>query len=102
MQPKAVREYVEAQLETWSSIGVNGHFSAPGNSPLVCWQDMAEDCAKKSAHIVGAKPEEIVIMNTLTVNLHMLMASFYRPTEKKHKIILEWRPFPSDFVSFPT
>lgn len=60
---------------------------------------MAEDVAKKSAAIVGALPEEVVMMNTLTANLHFLMASFYRPTEKKHKIILEWRPFPSDHVS---
>ncbi|KAK6222626.1 Kynureninase (L-kynurenine hydrolase) [Pestalotiopsis sp. IQ-011] len=95
-QPKAVRKYLEAQLETWGSIGVHGHFNSMSNSPLVCWQDMAEDCAKKSADIVGASPSEVVIMNTLTANLHMLMASFYKPTEKKHKIILEWKPFPSD------
>lgn len=98
-QPKAVRTYIEAQLETWASIAVGGHFANLGNSPLVCWQDMAEDCAKKSAGIVGAHPKEIVIMNTLTANLHFLMASFYKPTEKKHKIILEWKPFPSDHVS---
>ncbi|KAK2767128.1 l-kynurenine hydrolase 2 [Colletotrichum kahawae] len=94
--PKAVKEYVNAQLETWASTGVNGHFNGFGNSPLVCWQDMAEDVAKKSAPIVGGLPEEVVMMNTLTANLHFLLASFYRPTEKKHKIILEWRPFPSD------
>ncbi|KAK1711577.1 hypothetical protein CaCOL14_010302 [Colletotrichum acutatum] len=94
--PKAVKDYIHAQLETWASIGVNGHFQDLENSPLVCWQDMAEDVAKKSAAIVGALPEEVVMMNTLTANLHFLMASFYRPTEKKHKIILEWRPFPSD------
>ncbi|KAK1659124.1 kynureninase 2 [Colletotrichum godetiae] len=94
--PKAVKDYILAQLETWASIGVNGHFQGLENSPLVCWQDMAEDVAKKSAAIVGALPEEVVMMNTLTANLHFLMASFYRPTEKKHKIILEWRPFPSD------
>jgi len=60
---------------------------------------MAEDCAKKSADIVGASPSEIVIMNTLTANLHFMMASFYRPTGKRHRIILEWKPFPSDWVS---
>jgi kynureninase len=95
-----VREYISAQLETWASIGVNGHFNAPGESPLVCWQDMAADCARKSAPIVGAHTEEVVVMNTLTVNLHLLMAAFYKPTEKRHKIILEWRPFPSDFYTF--
>ncbi|KAH7156084.1 pyridoxal phosphate-dependent transferase [Dactylonectria macrodidyma] len=95
-QPKAVRTYLHAQLETWASIGVNGHFTELDNSPLTQWQDMAEDCAKKSTDLVGASASEIVIMNTLTANLHMLMASFYRPTEKRHKIILEWKPFPSD------
>lgn len=58
-QPKAVRSYIEAQLETWASIGVNGHFSALGNTPLVPWQDMAEDCAIKSADIVGASPPRL-------------------------------------------
>ncbi|RFU72606.1 kynureninase [Trichoderma arundinaceum] len=95
-QPKAVRQYVNAQLETWASIGVNGHFQDMGESPLVQWQDMAEDCANKSADLVGASPSEIVYMSTLTVNLHMLMASFYKPDAKRHKVILEWKPFPSD------
>ncbi|EGO57264.1 hypothetical protein NEUTE1DRAFT_145950 [Neurospora tetrasperma FGSC 2508] len=100
-QPKAVRRYLEAQLETWASIGVNGHFSSLSNSPLTPWQDMAADCAAKSAAIVGAAdPSEVVIMNTLTVNLHFMLASFYRPTDKRHKIILEWRPFPSDWYAF--
>ncbi|CAG9936521.1 unnamed protein product [Clonostachys rosea f. rosea IK726] len=98
-QPKAVREYINAQLETWASIGVGGHFTDLGNSPLTNWQDMAADCAKKSADIVGSSPYEIVIMNTLTANLHFMMASFYKPTEKRHKIILEWRPFPSDYYA---
>ena len=91
-----MREHVNAQLETWASIGVNGHFREMHNSPLVPWQDMAEDCAARSADLVGASPHEIVIMNTLTANLHLMMASFYKPTEKRHKIILEWKPFPSD------
>lgn len=95
-QPKAVREHVNAHLETWASIGVTGHFRDMENSPLSSWQDLAEDCAIKSADIVGASPHEIVIMNTLTINLHLMMASFYKPTEKRHKIILEWKPFPSD------
>ncbi|XWW94920.1 hypothetical protein V2A60_002870 [Cordyceps javanica] len=98
-QPKAVRKYIDAQLETWASIGVNGHFKTMGNSPLAQWQDMAEDCARQSADLVGASPSEIVIMNTLTVNLHMMMASFYKPDAKRHKIILEWRPFPSDYYA---
>lgn len=99
VQPKAVRKYLDAHLETWASIGVNGHFSHLEESPLMPWQHMADECAKSSANIVGASPSEIVIMNTLTANLHLMMASFYRPTEKRHKIIIEWKPFPSDYVS---
>ncbi|KAH6609734.1 kynureninase [Trichoderma cornu-damae] len=95
-QPKAVRRHVDAQLETWASVGVNGHFVDMGESPLVQWQDMAEDCANRSADIVGASPGEIVYMGTLTANLHMMMASFYRPDAARHKVILEWKPFPSD------
>lgn len=66
------------------------------NSPLTQWQDLAEACARTSAEIVGCSPHEVVVMNTLTVNLHLMMASFYRPEGRRHKIILEWKPFPSD------
>ncbi|KAH6839520.1 kynureninase 2 [Chaetomium sp. MPI-CAGE-AT-0009] len=96
-QPKCIRQYIDAQLETWASIGVNGHFTSFDNSPLASWQDMAAACAAESVDLVGAKSaNEIIYMNTLTVNLHLMMASFYRPTEKRHKIIAEWKPFPSD------
>ena len=93
-----MRQYVDAQLETWASIGVRGHFLDLDGSPLSNWQDMAEQCANQSAHLVGASPEEIVVMNSLTTNIHFLLASFYRPTEKRYKVILEWKPFPSDYV----
>ncbi|KAK4236847.1 kynureninase 1 [Achaetomium macrosporum] len=96
-QPKCIRQYLDAQLEAWASIGVNGHFTSLDNSPLTAWQDMAADCAQKSVDLVGAaSPSEVIYMNTLTVNLHLMMASFYRPTAKRHKIIAEWKPFPSD------
>ncbi|KAK4131571.1 kynureninase 2 [Trichocladium antarcticum] len=96
-QPKCIRKHLEALLETWGAIGVNGHFSSLGNSPLTAWQDMAADCAQKSVDIVGAASvSEVIYMNTLTANLHLLMASFYRPTATRHKIIAEWKPFPSD------
>lgn len=101
LQPKAVAEYLGAYLQTWGSIAVGGHFTQLEDSPLTPYQDMAADCARKSADIVGAAPEEIVVMNTLTVNLHLMMAAFYRPSGKKQKIMLEWRPFPSDYVSDP-
>ncbi len=93
-----MRRYIDAQLETWASVGVYGHFAAPANSPLAPWQDMAEQCARQSADMVGARPGEVVVMNGLSANIHFLMASFYRPTEKRHKILLEWKPFPSDWV----
>ena len=101
LQPKAVSKYLNAYLNTWGSIAVNAHFTEVQESPLVPFQDMAAECATKSASIFGALPEEIVVMNSLTVNLHLMMAAFYRPTEKKNKIMLEWRPFPSDYV-WPT
>lgn len=99
LQAKATREYVTAQLDTWASLGVNGHFVDLHDSPLVNWQDMAADCARKSAPVMGALPAEVVYMNTLTANIHLLMASFYKPDPKRHKIILEWKPFPSDYYA---
>lgn len=101
LQPKAISEYLGAYLQTWGSIAVGGHFTQLEDSPLVPYQDMAAECARKSADIVGAAPEEIVVMNTLTVNLHLMMTAFYKPVGKKNKIMLEWRPFPSDYVSVP-
>jgi len=98
-QPKLVSSYLQTHLETWADHGVNAHFTDFDESPLSAWQDMAEACAKKSAPIFGASASEIVIMNTLTANLHLMMASFYKPTQQRHKIICEWKPFPSDFVS---
>ncbi|KAL2158160.1 hypothetical protein VTH06DRAFT_4728 [Thermothelomyces fergusii] len=99
-QPKGIRAHLEAQLETWASLGVNGHFTSLDNSPLAAWQDMAADCAQKSVDLVGAaSASEVIYMNTLTVNLHLMLASFYRPTAKRHKIIVEWKPFPSDYYA---
>lgn len=99
LQPKATRTYLNAQLDTWASIGVNGHFTDLEKSPLTQWQSLAEHASALQAPLFGAKPEEIATMGSLTMNLHLLMASFYRPTEKRHKIILEWKAFPSDHVS---
>lgn len=99
LQPKAVGEYLNAYLKTWGSIGVGGHFTQLEDSPLTPYQDMAADCARKMAPIVGASPSEIVAMNTLTINLHLMMSAFYKPTEKKHRIMCEWRPFPSDWYA---
>jgi kynureninase len=75
---------------------VHGHFRDLEDSPLTQWQLLAEHASKLSAPIVGALPSEVAIMGTLTVNLHLLMASFYTPMAAKNKIILDWKAFPSD------
>lgn len=100
LQPKAAREYLNAHLNTWGAIGVNGHFTDLEKSPLTQWQSYAEHAAALSAPIVGAKAGEVAVMGSLTMNLHLLMASFYKPTATRRKIILEWKAFPSDHVSF--
>ncbi|RMJ25371.1 hypothetical protein PHISP_03767 [Aspergillus sp. HF37] len=96
LQPKAMARYLEAHLDTWSSIGVCGHFTDLEDSPLSQWQLLAEQAAASMSKIVGAAPEEVAAMGSLTANLHLLLASFYKPTETKHKILLDWKAFPSD------
>ncbi|KAL5359009.1 kynureninase 2 [Aspergillus floccosus] len=96
IQPKVTARYLEAQLDTWSSIGVCGHFTSLEDSPMKSWQLLAEQAAESMSKIVGADPEEVAAMGTLTANLHLLMASFYKPTTSKHKILMDWKAFPSD------
>ncbi|KAL4804456.1 kynureninase 2 [Aspergillus unguis] len=96
VQPKATAKYLEAHLDTWSSIGVNGHFTKIEDSPLDPWWVQADQAARSMSKLVGAAPEEVTAMGTLTANLHLLMASFYKPTATKHKILLDWKAFPSD------
>ena len=99
IQPKPTAKYLEAQLDTWSSIGVCGHFTDLEGSPLKQWQLLSEQAAASMSKIVGAAPEEVAAMGTLTMNLHLLLASFYKPTATKHKILMDWKAFPSDHVS---
>lgn len=91
LQPKSTKEYINQELEDWSNLGVEGHFEA--KNP---WMNYHELLTNKMAKIVGAKPIEVVVMNTLTTNLHLLMVSFYQPTKKKFKIVIESDAFPSD------
>ncbi len=91
LQPKQTRKYVEAELSKWSEQAVEGHFKEPNP-----WLYNHRQFTKYAAELVGALPEEVVIMNTLTVNLHLAMVSFYRPTKNKYKIIMEAGAFPSD------
>ncbi|WP_166976657.1 kynureninase [Rhodocaloribacter litoris] len=91
LQPKATREYVLEELEDWARLGVEGHFHA--RHP---WMPYHEFLTGQTARLVGARPVEVVVMNSLTVNLHLMMVSFYRPTPDRHRIVLEAHAFPSD------
>ena len=91
LQPKRTKEYVDEVMTDWASLAVEGHFYA--DKP---WWDYHERLAAPLATIVGAHTKEVSVMNTLTVNLHLLMVSFYRPTAKRYKIICEEKAFPSD------
>ncbi len=89
--PKATREYVNTELDRWSSLGVEGHFTGD-----LAWKDYHGLLTDQLASLVGAHTDEVVAMNGLTVNLHLLMVSFYQPTPERHKIIIESHAFPSD------
>ena len=91
LQPKRARKYVDEVMDDWANLAVEGHFYA--EKP---WWDYHERFCQPLSEIVGAKPTEVGVMNTLTVNLHLLMVSFYQPTQKKFKIICEEKAFPSD------
>jgi len=95
LQPKRTKSYVDEVMSDWANLAVEGHFYA--DKP---WWDYHERFAVPLSEIVGAKPTEVTVMNTLTVNLHLLMVSFYRPTLKKYKIICEEKAFPSDQYMF--
>lgn len=91
LQPKATKSYLQQELDDWAKFGVEGHFLA--KNP---WMSYHEILINKTAKIVGALPSEVVMMNQLTVNLHLLMVSFYRPTKQRYKILCEAKAFPSD------
>ncbi|MCR9227714.1 MAG: kynureninase [Flavobacteriaceae bacterium] len=91
LQPKRTQKFVDEVMKDWRELAVEGHFYA--DKP---WWDYHERLAKGLGKVVGAMPREISVMNTLTVNLHLLMVSFYRPTENRFKIICEEKAFPSD------
>ena len=95
LQPKRTKAYVDEIMNDWANLAVEGHFYA--EKP---WWDYQERFANPLSKIVGAKPSEVTVMNTLTVNLHLLMVSFYRPTAKRFKIICEEKAFPSDQYMF--
>jgi kynureninase len=91
LQPAAARAMVEQELEDWARLGVEGHFHA--KRP---WLPYHEFLTEQTARLVGAQPSEVVNMNSLTVNLHLMMVTFYRPTRERRKILIEPGAFPSD------
>ena len=95
LQPKRAKTYVDEVMNDWANLAVEGHFYA--EKP---WWDYHERFANPLSKLVGALPSEVTVMNTLTVNLHLLMVSFYRPTASRYKIICEEKAFPSDQYLF--
>lgn len=95
LQPKRTKVYVDEIMDDWAKLAVEGHFYA--EKP---WWDYHERFANPLSKIVGALPSEVTVMNTLTVNLHLLMVSFYKPTAKRFKILCEAKAFPSDQYMF--
>ena len=91
LQPVASRDIVLAEIDKWATKGVRGHFE--GDRP---WAPFHEFLTEPMARIVGATPKEVVVMNSLTANLHFLMVSFYRPEGRRHKVLIEDHAFPSD------
>lgn len=91
LQPKSTGKLIKEELEDWAALGVEGHLRA--RRPWLYYHKLAK---KALAHLTGAKPVEVVAMNQLTVNLHLLMVSFYTPTARRYKILTEAGAFPSD------
>lgn len=91
LQPKGARAMVQEVLDLWASIAVEGHFTGPTH-----WMNYHRLVTDSLARVVGAKPEEVVAMNTLSVNLHLMMVSFYRPTSQRPAILMEAGAFPTD------
>lgn len=94
LQPKTARTLIVEELDDWAALGVEGHFA--GRRP---WYPYHEQFREPAARLVGARPGEVVMMNSLTVNLHLLMVSFYRPTTDRFKILIDWPAFPSDIYA---
>jgi kynureninase len=91
LQPRKARGYIEQELDDWARLAVEGHLKA--QHP---WLPYHEELTGQLARLVGAQPSEVVAMNSLTVNLHLMMTSFYRPTGERFKILVEAGAFPSD------
>jgi kynureninase len=95
LQPKTTQDYIYNELENWANYGVEAHFH--GKIP---WVDYHDIFVAPLSKIVGCLPDEVVVMNHLTVNLHLLLSTFYRPAKERYKIICEAKAFPSDQYAF--
>jgi kynureninase len=91
LQPRGTEKHLQIQLQKWYEQGVEAHFDQP--TPWLTIDDIVVD---SMARLVGAKSSEVVVMNSLTTNLHLMMSAFYHPTETRFKIITEKKAFPSD------
>ncbi len=94
LQPRTARALVEQELEAWARLGVDAHFHS--RNP---WYSYHENLRDAGARLVGARPGEVVFMNSLTVNLHLLMMTFYRPTASRYRILIDAPAFPSDLYA---
>lgn len=97
LMPKAARQVVDQELDDWARLGVDAHLEA--KTP---WYSYHETLREPTARLIGAKPVEVICMNSLTVNLHLMMATFYRPTKSRYKILMEYPAFPSDTYAIKT
>lgn len=97
LMPKSARQVVDQELDDWAKLGVDAHLEA--KTP---WYTYHEPLREPTARMVGAKPIEVICMNSLTVNLHLMMATFYRPTKSRFKILMEDPAFPSDTYAIKT
>jgi len=97
LMPKAAKQIVEQELEDWAKLGVDAHLKA--KTP---WYSYHETLRRPAARLVGAQPIEVICMNSLTVNLHLMMATFYHPTKSRFKILMEDPAFPSDTYAIKT
>src|SRR5437762_122091 len=97
LMPKSAKQIVEQELHDWATLGVAAHLE--GKTP---WYSYHEPLREPTARLVGAKPNEVICMNSLTVNLHLMMVTFYRPTKSRLKILMEDPAFPSDTYAIKT
>src|SRR6201987_507159 len=97
LMPKSARQIVEEELDNWATLGVDAHHAT--GTP---WYSYHEALREPTARLLGAKPLEVICMNSLTVNLHLMVATFYRPTKSRFKVLMEEPAFPSDTYAIKT